>query len=317
MIYDCFTFFNELEVLRLRLEELWEVVDRFVLVEATVTHAGAPKPLVFADNREAFAPYLSKITHIVVSDMPDGPDPWARECFQRDAIARGLDGVGANDWVIVSDVDEIPRANIVAALPQYPFVAVGLQMPLSYFKVNYVNVRGEAHMVWGVACRAGAMSSPQGLRAARMQMMRKAYLVANKGRVIARPHAGWHFSYLGDADHVRTKIQAFVHQEVNRPDTIDHLDLDAIMKSGADIFQRENYAWEVVPISDYFPERIVSDRERYRHLIAETPIGGGGRAPRRPSRQPNCVSMVPESDTFRPLSSTFNRVTTPSLTSIE
>ncbi|MBW2533223.1 MAG: glycosyl transferase GT17 family protein, partial [Deltaproteobacteria bacterium] len=43
MIYDCFPFFNELDLLKIRLEELRPVVDRFVLVEATRTFGGAVK----------------------------------------------------------------------------------------------------------------------------------------------------------------------------------------------------------------------------------------------------------------------------------
>jgi beta-1,4-mannosyl-glycoprotein beta-1,4-N-acetylglucosaminyltransferase len=54
VIYDCFPFFNELELLELRLHELAPVVDRHVLVEATVTHSGQPKPLHFADNEDPF-----------------------------------------------------------------------------------------------------------------------------------------------------------------------------------------------------------------------------------------------------------------------
>ena len=42
-IYDCFTFFNELDLLEIRLNELNEVVDYFVLVEATTTHSRKPK----------------------------------------------------------------------------------------------------------------------------------------------------------------------------------------------------------------------------------------------------------------------------------
>lgn len=44
MIYDCFSFFNELDLLEIRLNVLKDVVDRFVLVEAGETHAGKPKP---------------------------------------------------------------------------------------------------------------------------------------------------------------------------------------------------------------------------------------------------------------------------------
>ena len=39
MIYDCFTFFNELDILELRLQLLYDVVDKFVLVESTKTHS--------------------------------------------------------------------------------------------------------------------------------------------------------------------------------------------------------------------------------------------------------------------------------------
>ena len=46
-IYDCFTFFNELELLDLRLKELYNYVDYFVLVEATLTHTGKTKDLIF------------------------------------------------------------------------------------------------------------------------------------------------------------------------------------------------------------------------------------------------------------------------------
>ena len=45
MIYDCFCFFNELDLLEIRLNELNPVVDKFVLVEATMTHNGDKKPL--------------------------------------------------------------------------------------------------------------------------------------------------------------------------------------------------------------------------------------------------------------------------------
>ena len=55
MIYDCFTFFNELELLELRLNELADVVDKFVLVEATQTHTNKPKPLHYLENRARFS----------------------------------------------------------------------------------------------------------------------------------------------------------------------------------------------------------------------------------------------------------------------
>ena len=54
MVYDCFQFFNELDILKLRMHVLDDVVDKFVISEATVTFSGEKKPLYFQENREMF-----------------------------------------------------------------------------------------------------------------------------------------------------------------------------------------------------------------------------------------------------------------------
>jgi hypothetical protein len=74
MIYDCFTFFNELELLEMRLHELADVVDRFVLVEATRTHTNQPKPLFYHENRARFADFADKIIYVIVDDR--APIAW-------------------------------------------------------------------------------------------------------------------------------------------------------------------------------------------------------------------------------------------------
>lgn len=136
LIFDCFTFFNELDLLELRLNELNEVVDYFVLVEATNTHTGKEKPLYYWENKDRFLPFSSKIIHVVVDDLPAEAsklrlfldriyhltldkgsinlafkrEAWNREMFQRNAILRGVLSVSPrdSDIVIISDVDEIP-----------------------------------------------------------------------------------------------------------------------------------------------------------------------------------------------------------------
>lgn len=113
MIYDCFTFFNELELLELRLHELAGVVDKFVLVEATQTHTNRPKPLHYQENRARFGAFHGQIIHVVVEDLPVSADPWVPENFQRNCIARGLTACRPDDFVLVSDLDEIPRARAV------------------------------------------------------------------------------------------------------------------------------------------------------------------------------------------------------------
>src|SRR5277367_3065030 len=88
-IYDCFLFFNELELLEIRLNEMYEYVDYFVLVESTESFVGKPKPLYYAQNKERFNQFNDKIIHVIVSDSFRG-GYWEREYFQRNRIMDGL-----------------------------------------------------------------------------------------------------------------------------------------------------------------------------------------------------------------------------------
>ena len=110
---DCFTFYNELDMLDLRLAEMNDVATYFVLVEATKTYAGNDKPLYFAENKVRYSKYLDKIVHIVVDDFPETNNPWVRENFQRNAIDRGIARIKNEiDTLTICDLDEIPDAEI-------------------------------------------------------------------------------------------------------------------------------------------------------------------------------------------------------------
>ena len=109
-IWDAFTFFNELDVLRLRLRTLAPVVHQFVLAEATKTHSNQPKALLFEQSKvdPGLAVFLPQIEHVIVDDLPDSDDSWQLEHFQRNALIRGLREAADDDIVLVSDCDEIP-----------------------------------------------------------------------------------------------------------------------------------------------------------------------------------------------------------------
>lgn len=123
-IYDCFTFFNEIELLKLRFEELYNVVDHFVIVEGKISFTGKNKPLFFAENAHDFDKYKDKIIHIVIEDFPnltgDGEkDHWSREIYSRDCILQGLKNCKDDDIVFISDLDEIPSARAVIEIQNY------------------------------------------------------------------------------------------------------------------------------------------------------------------------------------------------------
>ena len=141
-VYDCFTFFNELDVLEIRLQEMWDVTDYFVIAESNMSHSGKTKDYILLDNWNRFKPYADKIRRIDVNDMPETNDSWVRERFQRRSLGRGLTDMTPEDLVIVSDLDEIPRADAVAMIKEdeNDYAKYVLTIPMFQYKINYMKI---------------------------------------------------------------------------------------------------------------------------------------------------------------------------------
>ena len=106
-IFDCFSYWDEDLLLDLRFHLLNDIVDYFVVVESNKTWQNNSKELKFNINK--FQKFRNKIIYIPVTDMPSGSNPWEREHFQRNCITRGLNNSKDDDFIIISDADEIPN----------------------------------------------------------------------------------------------------------------------------------------------------------------------------------------------------------------
>ena len=238
-IYDCFTFFNEFDLLELRLRELYDHVDHFVLVEANRTFQNNSKPFYFIDNLKRFEPYLNKIIHYTVADMPENTDAWGRERYQRDAIARAVVDSDPEDVIMIGDVDEIPRVETTQRLRESRQSIWGFRMPLFNFKFNYMMYTQDYYSVWSGAIRRSLLNSPEDFRRMRHVLNQCPYNFGDDNVQIIE-HAGWHFTYLGNEDFARSKIQSFAHDETNRPEILDQLNIagQAFNLTGAAVPQR-------------------------------------------------------------------------------
>lgn len=225
-IYDCFQFYNELDLLELRLAELSPLVDHFVLVEAAYTHAGAPKPLYFAENRQRFAAYADKIIHVVVEDDPGG-FAWVREAHQRQAILRGLTGADPADMVIVGDADEILRPEVMKRLRAAGADGPSLFAPHLDIHLYFLNLR--APDPW-VSVAAAPVELLRRVGANNMRYLAKQGI----GQVIAA--AGWHFTWMGGIDRFLAKLDAFAHREMidsfGADDTVNRARLERFFATG-------------------------------------------------------------------------------------
>lgn len=225
-IYDCFTFFNEIDILKIRIEELKDVVDKFVLVEANKTHSGKEKPLYFQELKNEFDVYKEQIVSYTVEDMPEidhtlpiEQQRWPGENHQRNCIYKALQQLQCNDndIILISDVDEIPRPDKISE-------AVKLILDNNHDYVVFVqdlyyfNFKNLVSNWWcgTVACKYKQLKqfTANQIRLSDQPGTRCSYI--NTTRQFIYPYllkGGWHFSYFGGSESVRYKIQSFAHGE--------------------------------------------------------------------------------------------------------
>ena len=289
MIYDCFTFFNELDLLEIRLNELNAYVDRFVLVEATLTHQGKPKPLHFAENKARFEKFLPKLIHVVVDQYPERTDDsaWVYEKHQRNSIANGLKDCKSGDVIMVSDVDEIPRPEKITEAAKLKGTRIFRQR-MYYYYLNCINATevGAKQYMWNgtIMFNYEDLNRPiQDYREIGMKMLAKFtprplhriyytfYLfrhVNMKGwKIRFIQDAGWHFSYLGGVDKIIHKLEAFAHSEYNKPEYKDPERIKSAIANGEDIFGR-GFRYRFIDLDASWPTYIVANKEKFRNYLS-------------------------------------------------
>ena len=201
-IYDCFIFYNEINMLNFRLEELDGHVDYFIIVEGEKTFTGKEKKSYFLENESVFDKFKEKIILHTVKGM-DSDNPWVNEKRQRDGIGEILNSIGLSDEdiVIISDCDEIPDTNVINNFRQnYSNKIYSLSQDFYYYNLN-----SKFNTKWGKS------------KIGRWSEIKKHSSTDNIRyfEIDSIPNGGWHFSYFGDSNFISNKIENFSHQEYN------------------------------------------------------------------------------------------------------
>jgi beta-1,4-mannosyl-glycoprotein beta-1,4-N-acetylglucosaminyltransferase len=287
-IYDCFTFYNEIELLKFRLELLTDTVDYFVIVECSKTQTGADKPFNYLLHKNEFFQWNDKIIYIQADDIPEykGENDWTIENYQRNCILRGLSysNIKPDDLIIISDLDEIVNPDLLNNLKSYkviPFdTSYGMKWSMRRFfqligtnknlvKRNtlsffldftpvvlqqsffyyYINCKRNIKWNGSILLKYKNITLPQQLRNNRNFLP---YAVGN---------VGWHFSYLGGKDKILDKLKAIVEgHNVHIPEdvTIEEYVANCI-ENGIDLYGDKNILYTFIE-----PELLgISDIQKY------------------------------------------------------
>jgi hypothetical protein len=277
-VYDAFIFFNELELLEIRLNILDPYVDYFVIVESTTTFSGKEKPLVFQENKDRFAAFAHKIKHLVIDDtpasrsvlenrlstlsgveyniahetltntnVPKGHDMWLREFYQRESIKKALTGLRDTDFVFVSDIDEIWNPEVTIDYRK-DCIHKLRQRVYSYYLNNH------SSEPW-----AGTFGTVyKNIRSRCLGDMRD----AAKTTYMYVENGGWHFTNQGGAARIATKIDAYSHQEFNTDKVKNNLEKNIAENKD---FVGRSFTYTVDEAN--LPTYLVEHKEHYKDLF--------------------------------------------------
>ena len=239
-VYDCFTFYNELDLLQIRLNELNEHVDYFVIVEAKDTFSGIEKRLLFKENKHLYQKFLHKIIYVEVDKTPQfKDDAWSREYFQRNQIMKGLKKCSKEDVIIISDVDEIPKSGIlkqiIVMLESKKRQIIGLECN---FYRWFLNRKDNTFWVGPAVTRYKniAKRSPQNVRDQRTK-----YLTVK--------NSAWHFSNMGGLNCYFDKLKAYSHYKES---------VGTLSFSNTDVYKYISEL-ELVEIDESFPKFVIDN----------------------------------------------------------
>jgi len=273
MIYDGFLFFNELDLLEIRLNELNNIVDKFVLVECLLTHASNEKPFYFEENKKRFSKFSDKIIHVKVNDRPviesrQGRDGTCHnrhdmEWYQRDCISRGFKNCNPDDIVMLSDIDEIPSVEAIKKCKEIlsfnNSLLISLEQNLFYYYLNGLCVNQDDTLPkWHgtTCCMYKNYPGGQAIRDTKGK---------NKTKI---SNGGWHFSYLGGPDAIAQKIESYSHAEFDNDMIKDRSRIQDCIDNGVDLFNRPGKPSQYyVKINESFPKYLQENIEKYSHLI--------------------------------------------------
>jgi beta-1,4-mannosyl-glycoprotein beta-1,4-N-acetylglucosaminyltransferase len=259
MLIDSFQFFNERELVELRVKYLNEVVDYFVVIEADITHQGKKKDWNFPDIlKNELKEFSKKIQYhqlkidtekikneesFIIEDLK-GDDAWRIENFQRNYTKTVCKKFSDNDILIISDVDEIPSKEKLKFILSSDFEKISpiaMEQHLFHIDCNYLRKESWRGSIVTTIKICNAYSPHQFRR--------------YRNKISHFTDSGWSFSSFGGVKKIKEKFEAFAHKEYNddKFKSIEHI--ENCQKNGLDLFHRKV---ETVKVDkNFFPKDLL------------------------------------------------------------
>jgi len=290
VIVDTFPFNKDFNTFEIRLNELWDVVDKFIVVESAYTHSGLKKPLYLKDKFMSYKKYHSKLILISNTKKIYTQNARIREQFQRGLIDEQIKKLklSAKDLIIHSDCDEIPRANIIQELAAR-CESNRYLLELDDF-VYFLNLyQGK----W-TRCTVTSFDRFKGVQYARQNMyvghadkytrynlplmrvpdywttrryLRFLPIIKYDPKLVRIEGGGWHFNNLFLSDDIIEKIKSFSHTELAKEIDLSISNISNLREKRKNIFTNSDL--KKVEINDSYPKYVLNNLDKFSIFILD------------------------------------------------
>ena len=289
MVIDTTLFYKDFDTLAIRLAELFDVVDMFVICESKFDHRGKKKELYLTNNLNLFNKYESKMRVVIEKKKHLTKIPMIREIHQRKAISKALRKIKIkdSDLIMYSDCDEIPRAQTINELKIGRNVNALLEFKMY---TNYLNMENSQPWRRARVVSGSLYTSIEDLRqdiflfnldkrtGLKKYIVRVPYWFTTRNYFLWKlpkfykkpnlqivPNAGWHFNNLFSWEILSEKLGAYAHWEV---DNLEYRNRAKVrILEGKDIFTGEQCS--KVEIDQYFPKEVFTNQEKWAKFLYE------------------------------------------------
>ena len=269
-IFDCFMYFDEDLLLDLRLNILDSFVDKFIIVESNLTHTGNLKKLKFNINK--FEKFKHKINYYPLENLKIDKNLKLKKNWSqyhlvdqsiRNSISRYISDASDEDWIIISDIDELPNPNIIQNFDKrkkYSF----FEQQLFYYKFNLKCV-SEPPWYGSRLCVKKYLKSPQWLRNIKISKKDNLFKKIFNDQQILK-NGGWHFSSVKKPSEIIIKLKSFAHNELVKEYMLNENYIRDKIKNCEDIFDRGTIL-KKVELNNDFPEYLLKNKDKYSEFI--------------------------------------------------
>ena len=269
-IFDCFMYFDEDLILDLRLNTLNDYVDKFIIIESNITHTGNKKLLQF--DIKKFKNFEHKIDYYPIKNLTIDKnlklkDSWSKHHLVdqsiRNSIASYIDDASDNDWILISDIDEIPDPNKLNNFDKRKKFAF-FEQEMFCYKFNLKSI-SETPWYGSRICVKKYLKSPQWLRNIKIKSNRSFFSrILNNYQILK--NGGWHFTSIKSPTEIITKLKSFAHSEFSKPMFSNISVIENKIINQTDLFGR-GHKYIKVNLDNSFPKYIINNKNLYNDWI--------------------------------------------------